>query len=141
MKLLTVLGARPQFIKAGAVSRAIRQFNSGKVTVDSDSKDKGKKEIKKLSLNTITNANTITEIIVHTGQHYDYNMSDVFFEEFELPKPDYYLGIGGKSHGTMTGEMIINLEEVMLKEKPDVVLLYGDTNSTESSSKGLIYEK
>ncbi|GAB6072767.1 UDP-N-acetylglucosamine 2-epimerase (non-hydrolyzing) [Venenivibrio stagnispumantis] len=133
MKILTVLGARPQFIKAGAVSRAIKQFNSGKeivdsgkVTVDSDSEG----ENKKLSLNTITNANTITEIIVHTGQHYDYNMSDVFFEELDLPKPDYYLGIGGKSHGAMTGEMIIKLEEVMLKEKPDVVLVYGDTNST-----------
>jgi len=133
MKLLTVLGARPQFIKAGAVSRAIKQFNSGKVIVDSrkmtvDSDSKG--ENKKLSLNTITNINTITEIIVHTGQHYDYNMSDVFFEELDLPKPDYYLGIGGKSHGAMTGEMIIKLEEVMLKEKPDVVLVYGDTNST-----------
>jgi UDP-GlcNAc3NAcA epimerase len=120
MKILTVLGARPQFIKAGAVSRTIRQFNSGKVTVDSDSKV----ESKDLSLST----NTITEIIVHTGQHYDYNMSDVFFEELDLPKPDYYLGIGGKSHGAMTGEMIIKLEEVMLKEKPDAVLVYRDTN-------------
>jgi len=108
MKILTILGARPQFIKAGAVSRAIKQYNS-----------------------QITNHQSlITEIIVHTGQHYDKNMSDVFFEELHLPKPDYYLGVGGKSHGAMTGEMIIKLEEVMLKEKPDVVLVYGDTNST-----------
>jgi len=104
MKILTVLGARPQFIKAGAVSRQIKRL-----------KEKGER---------------LEEIIVHTGQHYDYNMSDVFFEELDLPKPDYYLGIGGKSHGAMTGEMIIKLEEVMLKEKPDAVLVYGDTNST-----------
>ena len=108
MKLLTVLGARPQFIKAGAVSRAIKQYNQ-----------------------RITNHQSqITEIIVHTGQHYDKNMSDVFFEELHLPKPYYNLGVGGKSQSAMTGEMIIKLEEVMLKEKPDVVLVYGDTNST-----------
>ena len=100
MKILTIIGARPQFIKAGAVSREI-------------SKHKGLKET-----------------IVHTGQHYDSNMSDIFFEQMHIPKPDYYLGIGGKSHGAMTGEMIIKLEEVMLKEKPDVVMVYGDTNST-----------
>ncbi len=104
MKILTVLGARPQFIKAGAVSREIKK-----------QQEKGRK---------------IEEIIVHTGQHYDKNMSDVFFEELHLPKPDYFLGVGGKSHGAMTGEMIVKLEEVMLKEKPDIVLVYGDTNST-----------
>ena len=104
MKILTILGARPQFIKAGAVSREIR---------------KQQKEGK-----------NIEEIIVHTGQHYDKNMSDVFFEELQIPKPYYFLGVGGKSHGAMTGEMIIKLEEVMQKEKPDVVLVYGDTNST-----------
>lgn len=104
MKILTVLGARPQFIKAGAVNREIRRL-----------KENGEK---------------LKEIIVHTGQHYDRNMSDVFFEELHLPKPDYYLGVGGKSHGAMTGEMIVKIEEVMLKEKPEVVLVYGDTNST-----------
>ena len=104
MKILTVLGARPQFIKAGAVTREIKRL-----------KEKGEK---------------LEEVIVHTGQHYDKNMSDVFFEELHLPKPDYYLGVGGKSHGAMTGEMILKLEKVMLKEKPDVVLVYGDTNST-----------
>jgi len=104
MKILTVLGARPQFIKAGPVSREIKRLRSEGVNIE--------------------------EIIVHTGQHYDRNMSDVFFEELQLPIPDYYLGVGGKSHGAMTGEMIIKLEEVMFKEKPDVVLVYGDTNST-----------
>jgi UDP-GlcNAc3NAcA epimerase len=99
-KILTIVGARPQFIKAGAVSREIQQSDN------------------------------LKEIIVHTGQHYDNNMSDIFFEEMHIPKPDYYLGIGGKSHGAMTGEMIMKLEEIMLKEKPDVVLVYGDTNST-----------
>jgi UDP-GlcNAc3NAcA epimerase len=104
LKILTILGARPQFIKAGAVSREIKR-----------QKEEGKR---------------LEEVIVHTGQHYDKNMSDVFFEELQIPKPDYFLGVGGKSHGAMTGEMIIKLEEVMLKEKPDVVLVYGDTNST-----------
>lgn len=98
MKILTVVGARPQFIKAAVVSRELRKQH--------------------------------TEILVHTGQHYDYNMSDIFFEELELPKADYNLGISGGTHGKMTGEMIIALEEVMTKEKPDCVLLYGDTNST-----------
>ncbi len=104
MKILTILGARPQFIKAGVVSREITKRQK-----------KGEK---------------IQEIIVHTGQHYNKNMSDVFFEELHLPKPDYYLGVGSKSHGAMTGEMISKLEEVMIKEKPEVVLVYGDTNST-----------
>ena len=104
MKILTVLGARPQFIKAGPVSREIRRRQK--------------------------EGENIQEVIVHTGQHYDRNMSDAFFEELRLPKPDYYLGVGGKSHGRMTGEMIAKLEEVMMKEKPDVVLVYGDTNST-----------
>jgi len=104
MKILTVLGARPQFIKAGSVSREIAKHKD------------------------------IREIIVHTGQHYDTNMSDIFFEEMRIPKPDYYLGVGGKSHGAMTGEMITKLEEIMLKEKPNVVLVYGDTNSTLAGS-------
>ena len=104
MKILTVLGARPQFIKAGPVSREIKRRRE--------------------------NGDNIREVIVHTGQHYDKNMSDVFFKELRLPHPDYFLGIGGKSHGKMTGEMIVKLEEVMIKEKPDVVLVYGDTNST-----------
>ena len=100
MKILTILGARPQFIKAGSVSREIAKHNE------------------------------IQEIIVHTGQHYDANMSDIFFEEMKIPKPDYFLGIGGKSHGAMTGQMIEKIEEVVLKEQPDWVLVYGDTNST-----------
>ncbi len=100
MKILTILGARPQFIKAGSVSREIAKHSE------------------------------IEEIIVHTGQHYDANMSDIFFEEMKIPKPNYFLGIGGKSHGAMTGQMIEKIEEVCLKEKPDWVMVYGDTNST-----------
>ncbi len=100
MKILTILGARPQFIKAGSVSREIAKHKE------------------------------IQEVIVHTGQHYDANMSDVFFDEMKIPKPDYFLGIGGKSHGAMTGQMIEKIEEVALKEQPDWVMVYGDTNST-----------
>jgi len=100
MKILTILGARPQFIKAGSISREISSHSD------------------------------INEIIVHTGQHYDSNMSDIFFDEMKIPKPDYFLGIGGKSHGAMTGQMIEKIEEVALKENPDWILVYGDTNST-----------
>jgi UDP-GlcNAc3NAcA epimerase len=98
MKVLTVVGARPQFIKAAPVSRELRQV--------------------------------ATEVLVHTGQHFDANMSDVFFEELGIPKPDYHLGIGGGSHGAMTGAMLASLEAVIQQEKPDWVMVYGDTNST-----------
>lgn len=100
MKILTILGARPQFIKAGSISREIAKHED------------------------------IEEVIVHTGQHYDTNMSDIFFDEMKIPKPNYFLGIGGKSHGAMTGQMIEKIEEVALKEKPDCIVVYGDTNST-----------
>ena len=100
MKIVTILGARPQFIKAGIVSREIAKQSE------------------------------IKEIIVHTGQHYDVNMSDVFFDEMKIPKPHYHLNINGLSHGAMTGQMLEKIEEVLLKEKPDQVLVYGDTNST-----------
>lgn len=100
MKILTILGARPQFIKASSISREIK------------------------------NHNNIEEVIVHTGQHYDANMSDIFFEEMQIPKPNYFLGIGGNSHGSMTGQMIEKIEEISFLEKPDMILVYGDTNST-----------
>lgn len=104
MKIVTVLGARPQFIKAGSVSREIqRQEALGR---------------------------DIKEVIVHTGQHYDSNMSDIFFDEMKIPKPNYLLGIGGSSHGAMTGQMIESIEKVLIAEKPDWVMVYGDTNST-----------
>jgi UDP-GlcNAc3NAcA epimerase len=99
-KIITVVGARPQFIKAAAVSRVV-QKTAG-----------------------------IHEILVHTGQHFNDNMSDVFFREMEIPRPDYLLEINSLSHGAMTGRMIEALENVLLKEKPDLVMVYGDTNST-----------
>jgi len=107
MKLIHIVGARPQFIKMAAVSRAIAQHNRGH--------DPGEQ---------------IEELIIHTGQHYDYEMSKVFFDELEIPKPDYNLGVGSAPHGEQTGEMLKRIEPVLVKERPDVVLVYGDTNST-----------
>ena len=100
MKILTVLGARPQFVKAATVSREIRGQSGFK------------------------------EIVIHTGQHYDHNMSRVFFDEMDIPEPDYNLKISNLSHGTMTGRMLEGVEAVMIEQKPDLVLVYGDTNST-----------
>ena len=82
------------------------------------------------SLTKLKNGKSIVEVIIHTGQHYDVNMSDVFFEEMKIPKPNYFLGIGGNSHGAMTGQMIEKIEEILIIEKPDWVMVYGDTNST-----------
>ena len=101
MKVLTIIGARPQFIKAAVVSRAFKEHRPD-----------------------------VQEIIVHTGQHYDANMSDVFFDELEIPKPDYNLGIGGGTHGQNTGRMIEKLEGLMMEVQPQWVLVYGDTDST-----------
>lgn len=99
MKLVTILGARPQFVKAATVSR----------------------ELKKVG---------VSEVIVHTGQHFDHNMSQVFFDEMEIPQPNYNLEISGLNHGAMTGRMLEKIEAVLIKERPDYVLVYGDTNST-----------
>ena len=126
MKILTILGARPQFIKAGSVSRAIASHNNQVASLESLFSSEDSKNQK---LQT-KNFELITEIIVHTGQHYDANMSDIFFDEMQIPKPNYFLGIGGKSHGAMTGQMIEKIEEVALKENPDWIMVYGDTNST-----------
>jgi len=97
-KVITILGARPQFIKAAAVSSVFGKH--------------------------------VHEILVHTGQHYDPNMSDVFFQELGIPHPKYNLNIGSGSHGAMTGAMLAAIEEILLKEVPDFVMVYGDTNST-----------
>lgn len=106
MKVVTVVGARPQFIKAAAVSRAIDLWNRSQ------------------------RADGIEELIVHTGQHFDHNMSQTFFDELSIPTPRYNLEISGGSHGVMTGRMLSAIEEVLLAERPDWVLIYGDTNST-----------
>ncbi len=100
MKIVTIIGARPQFIKAAVVSREISKYDD------------------------------IEEVIIHTGQHFDSNMSDIFFEQMHIPKPNYNLGINGVSHGAMTGQMLEQIEKVLFDEKPDWVLVYGDTNST-----------
>jgi len=98
-KIVTVVGARPQFIKMAQVSKELAK-------------------------------NHIEEIVVHTDQHYDYEMNKIFFEQLDIPEPQYYLGVGSGSHGYQTGEMLKKVEEVLFKQKPDVVLVYGDTNST-----------
>jgi len=102
IKLLNIVGARPQIIKSSAISRAIR----------------------------LKFSDSITELTLHTGQHYDREMSEVFFDELEIHKPDFNLGVGSAHHGRQTAAMITGIEEVLLQEKPDAVLLYGDTNST-----------
>ncbi|PIS37598.1 MAG: UDP-N-acetylglucosamine 2-epimerase (non-hydrolyzing) [Nitrospirae bacterium CG08_land_8_20_14_0_20_52_24] len=106
MNILSIIGARPQFIKAAVVSRAIAEHNS------------------------LSSGMHVEEVIVHTGQHYDTNMSEVFFEQMQIPKPKYNLGIGGGTHGAMTGSMLEKIEKVIFEEKPDAVIVYGDTNST-----------
>lgn len=104
MKLLTIVGARPQFVKACMLSKAFK------------------------------NHPQIEEIIVHTGQHYDYNMSDVFFKQLNLPEADYNLGVGSGSHGEQTAKMLVELEKLMLTIDPEMVIVYGDTNSTVAGS-------
>ena len=100
MKILTIVGARPQFVKAAALSREFTKYDN------------------------------IEEIIVHTGQHFDDNMSEVFFREMEIPKPKYNLAIHSVGHGAMTGRMLEGIEKILIDEKPDLLLVYGDTNST-----------
>lgn len=100
MKIVTIIGARPQFIKAATISHEIKKYND------------------------------LTEIIVHTGQHFDANMSDVFFEQMSIPRPNYQLKVSGLTHGAMTGRMLEQIEDILITEQPDFVLVYGDTNST-----------
>lgn len=102
MNIVTIIGARPQIIKAAALSRAIKNHYADKVK----------------------------EIIVHTGQHYDENMSQVFFDELDIPRPDYNLHVGSATHGAQTGRMTEGIEDILIKERPDFIVLYGDTNST-----------
>jgi len=104
MKIATIIGARPQFIKAATISRVIKDRND------------------------------ITEVLIHTGQHYDTNMSEIFFNQLQIPEPDYNLEVGSAGHGKQTGQMLDRIEEVLIKEKPEWVLTYGDTNSTVAGS-------
>lgn len=104
MKIITIIGARPQFIKAAVLSRGIKSHPN------------------------------INEIIIHTGQHYDKNMSEIFFKEMDIPTPNYQLSLKGSTHGAMTGGMIADIEAILLKEKPDITLVYGDTNTTLAGS-------
>ena len=99
-KIVTIVGARPQFVKAAVVSKAICEQN------------------------------IFEEIIIHTGQHFDPNMSDIFFVQMGIPKPNYNLNINNLGHGAMTGQMLEKIEEVLVIEKPELVIVYGDTNST-----------
>lgn len=99
-RIITVVGARPQFIKAAALSRALKNYSE------------------------------VEEIIVHTGQHFNKNMSDIFFDELDILKPKYFLDIHGGGHGQMTGRMLAAIEDILIQEKPNMVMVYGDTNST-----------
>lgn len=106
LRVSTIVGARPQFIKAAAVARATSAHNEDESSV------------------------LIAETLIHTGQHYDYELSELFFRELGLPEPSYHLAVGSGSHGRQTGEMLTRLEPVLIQEAPDVVVVYGDTNST-----------
>jgi UDP-N-acetylglucosamine 2-epimerase (non-hydrolysing) len=106
LKIVDIVGARPQFIKLAPILRAIVKHNQKRPECP------------------------IQEVLVHTGQHYDYEMSQVFFDELGLKSPDYHLGVGSGTHGYQTGEMLKRIEEVLIKEKPDMVMVYGDTNTT-----------
>jgi UDP-GlcNAc3NAcA epimerase len=100
MKIVTIIGARPQFVKASIVSLKLKRFPS------------------------------VNEILIHTGQHYDVNMSGLFFQQLKIPPPHYNLNINNLNHGAMTGRMLESIEEVLIREKPDYCMVYGDTNST-----------
>ena len=105
MKIVTIIGARPQFVKASMVSLAIQEYNQ-------------------------SSSSKVKEIIIHTGQHFDPNMSEIFFDQMKIPEPHYNLGINSLSHGAMTGQMLEQIERILLEVSPDWVLVYGDTNST-----------
>lgn len=108
LKIINVVGARPNFMKVAPILRAVQQHNSSPQA----------KEV------------SIDSLLVHTGQHYDYDMSKVFFKDLDIPEPDIYLGIGSGTHGEQTGKVIIEFEKILLKEKPDLVVVVGDVNST-----------
>ena len=108
MKVVSLVGARPQFVKEAMVSRAARRLGAWR------------------------------HVLVHSGQHYDCNMSDIFFQQLEIPAPDHFLGVGSGSHGKQTGEVLVRFEEILLSERPDAVLVYGDTNTTLAGALGAV---
>lgn len=112
MKLINVVGARPNFIKIAPIIRAIEKHNKG------------------ITVSRFTSGVTLRHLLVHSGQHYDYEMSKMFFEDLDIPKPDIYLGVGSGTHAEQTGRAMIELEKILLKEKPDLVMVVGDVNST-----------
>ena len=136
MKICTIIGARPQFIKAAAISRAIAAHNRLTLNLEPSTSNI---ELRTLNIEHSSSVepgtlniehSILNEVLIHTGQHYDDGMSAVFFRELEIPEPKYNLAIGSGSHGAQTGQMLAAIEKVLLEEKPDWVLIYGDTNST-----------
>lgn len=126
MKVINIVGARPQFIKYFPVSKAIEKFNEQSTVKNPPSET--------TSFIPHQSNVLIEDILVHTGQHYDYAMSEIFFNELGIKRPHYHLGVGSHSQGIQTGQILQKVEEVLLKEKPDIVIVYGDTNTTIGST-------
>ncbi|TLD39827.1 MAG: UDP-N-acetylglucosamine 2-epimerase [Candidatus Jettenia ecosi] len=126
MKVTNIVGARPQFIKYSPVSKAIEEFNKQSLVSNNNASN--------TTFDLYCSKMLIEDILIHTGQHYDYAMSEIFFNELSIKNPHYHLGVGSHLHGIQTGQILQRVEEVLLKEKPDIVIVYGDTNTTLGSA-------